>query len=137
MQATWSDTDFEESDSMTFEDVRYEQNDYFALVASIDFMHDSDSECKCTNGQNATFLDNLVVQYQNLITKYLKKILDAHKAKIELLNEEKTNYLEKKFDFLSLNIIIFLRETMLSLKRLKKLNCYNPFRVGYSLRGLT
>ena len=95
MQATWSDTDFEESDSMTFEDVRYEQNDYFALVASIDFMHDSDSECKCTNGQNATFLDNLVVQYQNLITKYLKKILDAHKAKIELLNEEKTNYLEK------------------------------------------
>ena len=101
MQATWSDTDSEESDSTTFKDAKYEQNDYLAFVAFVDFVYDgdSDSECECeyADEQNATFLNNLVVECQNLIKKYLKNhdILDGHKAKIELLNEKKTNYLEK------------------------------------------
>ena len=71
MQASWSDIDSKESDSTTFEDARYEQNDYWDFVAFVDFVYDGDSdgECECeyTNEQNATFLDNLVVEYKNLI----------------------------------------------------------------------
>lgn len=94
MQATWSERDYEESYSMTSKDVRYDQNDFLAFVASIDSMHDSDcysdSECDYNDGQNTAFLNNLVVEYENLIKKYLQNhdILDAYKAKIEFLNEE-------------------------------------------------
>ena len=60
-------------------------------------MYDSDSECEYTVEYNYTLIDNLSVEYQNLIKKYLRNhdILDSHKAKIELLNEKMTNYLEK------------------------------------------
>lgn len=122
MQITWSDTNSKKkSDSIAFEYVRYGQNDFLAFVASIDSMHGS--YCEHTNEQNVIFLDNLVLEYQNLIKKYLRNqyILAADKVKIELLNEEMTNFLEN-FDFLSLNTILFLREIMFSLKRLKKLN---------------
>lgn len=98
MQVSWSDTDSEEIDSMTFEDAKYEQNDFFlSFVAFIDSMHDSDSECEYIDEQNVAFLDNLVVKCQNQIKKYLKNhdILDTHEAEIELLNEEKIKYLEK------------------------------------------
>lgn len=72
---------------------------------------DSDSDCEYTDEQNTTFLNNFVVEYQNLIKKYLMNhdILNADKAKIELLDEEMTNFLLKKIDFLSLNIIFFLK----------------------------
>lgn len=36
MQATWSERDSEESYSMTSKDVKYDQNDFLAFVASID-----------------------------------------------------------------------------------------------------
>lgn len=68
MQVSWSDTDSEEIDSMTFEDAKYEQNDFFlSFVASIDSTHDSDSdsECEYIDEQNVAFLDNLVVKCQN------------------------------------------------------------------------
>ena len=115
---------------MTSKDAKYDQNDFLAFVASVDSMHDShcesDSECEYTDEQNVAFLDNLVVEYQNLIKTYLRNndIIDARKAKIDLHNEERTNFLEnflfleKKIDLLSLNIIFFSREIMFSLKRL-------------------
>ena len=50
VQATWSDTYIGESDSMTFEDARYEQNDYLNFIASIDSKHDTNShESEYTN----------------------------------------------------------------------------------------
>ena len=46
----WSDTYSGESDSMTFEDARYEQNDYLTFIASVEFEHDTDShESEYTN----------------------------------------------------------------------------------------
>ena len=41
--------------------------------------------------------NNLLIEYQNLIEKYLRNhdSLDSYKVKIELLNEEMTNHLEK------------------------------------------
>ena len=59
---------------------------------------------------------------KKLIKNYLRDhdILEAHKTKIDMLKEERYNLLEKKkIDFSSLNIILFLREIMLSLKRWK------------------
>lgn len=87
---------------MTFEDFRYDQDFYSAFTTFVDIVHnsncDSDSDCEYTDEQNTTFLNNFVVEYRNLIKKYLMNhdILDAHKAKIELLDEEMTNFLEKK-----------------------------------------
>ena len=43
VQATWSDTYSSESDSMTFEDTRYEKNDYLNFIASVDSKHDTNS----------------------------------------------------------------------------------------------
>lgn len=128
MQATWSERDYEESYSTTSKDVRYDQNDFLAFVASIDSMHDSDcysdSECEYNDGQNTAFLNNLVVEYENLIKKYFCRIMI-----FLMLTRLKQNFLmknelitQRKFNFLSLNIIAFLRETMFSLKRLRKLN---------------
>ena len=42
MQSTWSDTNYEESGSTTFEDAKYDPNDFLAFVASVESMHDSD-----------------------------------------------------------------------------------------------
>ena len=69
MQAIWSDTDFDESDSTTSKDVRYNQNDFLTFVAFIDLEHDSDCECEYSNEQNVIFFNNLAVEYENLIKK--------------------------------------------------------------------
>ena len=101
MQATRSDTNYEESDSTTSEDEIYDPNDFLAFVASVESMHDiecdSDSDDGFTNDQNATFLNNLVIKHEKLIKNYLKDhgILEAHKTKIDMLNEEMSNLLEK------------------------------------------
>ena len=106
MQATWSDTDYEESDSTTSEDERYDHNDFLAFVAFVESMHDiqcdSDSDDGFTNDQKAPFLNNLVVEHEKLIKNYLKDhdIIEAHKTKIDMLNEEMSNLLEKKKRFL-------------------------------------
>ncbi|KAL6319880.1 hypothetical protein AAG906_036952 [Vitis piasezkii] len=50
-----------------------------------------------TDEQRVEFLDNLVVGHQRLIKSYMKNndILQAHKNKIDVLNVENTNFLEK------------------------------------------
>ena len=64
-------------------------------------MHDSDcdndSDDEFIDEQIAKFLSNLVVEHEKLIQSYLKDydILDAYKNKIDMLNVEKTNLLEK------------------------------------------
>ena len=57
------------------------------------------------------FLRNLVVEYEKLIESYLKyhDILEAHKNKIDMLNVEKTNLLEK-IRFLELDRHFFLEK---------------------------
>ena len=89
----------------------------------MEFVHgsecDSDSNDNFIDDQKVTLLNNLVVEYKKLIKNYLRDhdILEAHKTKIDMLKEERYNFLEKKIDFSSLNIILFLREIILSLKR--------------------
>ena len=64
-------------------------------------MHDSDcdinSDEEFIDEQIAKFLSNLVVEHEILIKSYLKDydILEAYKNKIDMLNVEKTNLLEK------------------------------------------
>ena len=57
---------------------------------------DSDDD-EFTNEQRIELLSNLVVEHERLIKSYMKdhNILEAHKNKINLLNVEKTNLLEK------------------------------------------
>ena len=56
-----------------------------------------DSDDELTNEQRVEFLSNLVVEHVRQIKSYMKNndILDAHKNKIDVLNAEKTNLLEK------------------------------------------
>ena len=118
-QATRSDIDFEESGSTTSEDTRYDPNNFLAFVASMEFVHDSDSDNEFTNDQKATFLNNLVVEHEKLNKNYLRydHILEAYKTKIDVLKEKNINILEKKNRFLDLNIILLLRRIRLLLKR--------------------
>ena len=101
MQATWSNIDSEESASTTFEDARYDPNDFLAFIASVEFVYDSDcdndSDDEFTDDQRVEFLSNLVAEYEKLFKSYLKdhNILEAHKNKITMLNVKKTNLLEK------------------------------------------
>ena len=44
MQATWSDTDFEESASITFENARYYPDDLLAFITSVEYVYDSDCD---------------------------------------------------------------------------------------------
>ena len=59
MQATWSDTNFEENDSTTSEDAKYNPNDFLAFIAFMGSMHDnecdSDSDDEFINNQKAVF----------------------------------------------------------------------------------
>ena len=58
---------------------------------------DSDSDDEFTDEQRVKFLSNLVVEHEKSIKIYLKDhdILTTHKNKIDILNVEKTNFLEK------------------------------------------
>lgn len=101
MQAIWSDTDSKESVSITFEDARYDPNNFLAFIAFMEFVHDndcdSDSDDEFTDEENVEFLNNLVVELEKPIKSYLKDndILEAHKTKIDVLNIEKINLLDK------------------------------------------
>ncbi|KAL6315963.1 hypothetical protein AAG906_014888 [Vitis piasezkii] len=55
MQATWRDANYEDSNFTTFEDARYDPNDFLAFTASVKFVHDSDSYNEFTNDQKAKF----------------------------------------------------------------------------------
>ena len=65
MQATRSDTDYEESDSTTSQDEIYDHNDFLAFVAFVESMHDcdcdSDSDDEFIDEQKVELLSNLVV----------------------------------------------------------------------------
>ena len=45
---------------------------FLAFVASIEFVHETDSEYEFTDEQNACFLENIVVEHQCLIEKFLE-----------------------------------------------------------------
>ena len=81
-------------------------------------MHDNDIDDEFTDYQKVEFLNNLVVEHEKMIKNYLRdhNILEALKTNIDVLKEEKTNYL-RKLDFLSLNITLSLKRIMLSFKR--------------------
>ena len=102
IQATWSDTNSEESATTTSQDARYDPNDLLAFIASVESVHDSNCDSdsndnEFTDERRAEFLNNLVVEHERLIKSYMKDhdILEAHKNKIDMLNVEKTNLLEK------------------------------------------
>ena len=80
-----------------------------------------------TNEQKANFLDNLVVEHERLIKSCMKnnEVLKAHKNKIDMLDIEKTNLLEKVRFFFTLSIILSLRRTMLSLKRSRIISLFH------------
>lgn len=69
MQATWSDTNSEESGCTTFEDARYKPNDFLTYVTSMESVHDSecdsDNDNEFTDDQKVVFLNNLVVEHKN------------------------------------------------------------------------
>ena len=92
MQATWSATKSEESASTTSENAKYNPNDLLAFIASMEFVHDSDSDDdEFIDEQRAEFLDNLVVEHERLIKSYMKNhdVLEVHKNKIDVFNVEK------------------------------------------------
>ena len=74
-------------------------HDFLSFVAFVDFVNDNDSnsDLEYLDEQNSTYLNNLTIKHENPIKKFLKNhdILDAQKAKIDLLNEERTNVLKK------------------------------------------
>ncbi|KAL6346210.1 hypothetical protein AAG906_027961 [Vitis piasezkii] len=101
LKATWSDTDSKESESLASKNARYNPNDFLAFIASAESMHDNDIDDEFTDYQKAKFLNNLVVEHEKMIKNYLRdhNILEALKTNIDVLKEEKTNYL-RKLDFL-------------------------------------
>ena len=109
-----------ENASIVSKDARYDPNDFLAFIASMEFVHDSDydsdSDDEFIDDQKAKFLSNIVVEHEKLIRNYLNDhdILQTHKTKIDMFNVEKSNFLEKKIDFLSLNIIISLKRIRLN-----------------------
>ena len=104
MQVIWSDSYFEDNASTTFEDARYDPNDMLAFVASIEHENnsycDSDSDIndgEFTDEQRAKFFDNIFIEHERLIKSYTTnhEILNANKNKIDVLNAENSNLLEK------------------------------------------
>ena len=83
---------------------RYDPNDMLSFVASIEHENnsycDSDSDIndgEFTDEQRAKFFDNIFIEHERLIKSYTTnhEILNANKNKIDVLNAEKSNLLEK------------------------------------------
>ena len=96
-------------------------DDYLTFVASLDSVYesdsdsDSDNDCDYTDEQNGAYQNNLVVEHENLIKKYLKIMIFFMPTKLRLNCLMKKGLVALKiFDFSSLNIILFLREIMFS-----------------------
>ena len=75
-----------------------------SFVASIEYKNNSychsDSDInddEFTDKQMVEFFDNLFIEHERLIKSYMTnhKVLDANKNKIDVLNAEKSNLLEK------------------------------------------
>ena len=71
------------------------------LVNDTDCDSNSDDDEELIDEQRVEFFNNLIDDHEKLIKSYMKNndILEAHKNKINVLNVEKTNFLEK-FRFL-------------------------------------
>ena len=88
-------------------------------------MHDSDSDIdsddyEFIDEQRVEFLSNLVVKHEKLIKSYMKNndVLEAHKNKIDVLNVERINLLEKvRFLESEHYSLIDMKRIMLSLRR--------------------
>ena len=101
MQATWSDTESEKSESSSSSDeARYDQKDFLAFIASNNFVCDNekihddlhvDSASESESEIDVDYIENLANEHQNLINKFMKNldVLDAQKTKINSLDEEK------------------------------------------------
>ena len=76
-------------------------------------MHEIDSEYEFIDEENVDFIENIIVEYQCLIEKFLKtnNVVDFQKSKINMLCEEKIKQNEK-IRFLDMSIHISLRETI-------------------------
>ena len=90
LEATWSDTDFEESASTASKDARYNPNDLLAFIEFNKYVDDCDCDSDSDSDddefideQMAKFLDNLIVEHKRLIKSYMKnnEVLEAHKKK--------------------------------------------------------
>ena len=59
---------------------------------------DNDNYCDYTDEQNGAYWNNLVVEHENLIKKYLKNqdILHAHKLRLNCLMRKRLVALKKK-----------------------------------------
>ena len=107
MQATWSDTESEKSESSSsFDEARYDQKDFLAFIASNNFVCDNekihddlhvDNTSKSGCEIDVDYIENLANEHQNLINKFMKNldVLDAQKAKINSLDEEKKKKIGK------------------------------------------
>ena len=103
---------------IAFEDVRYDSNDMLTFVASMELVNDIDYDSDSNDDEfidekRPEFFNYLVVEHERLIKSYMKNndVLEAHKNKIDALNDEKINLLEKV-----LSIILSLRRIMPSFK---------------------
>ena len=111
MQATQSDTYSNESDSTVFKDHKYEQSDYLAFVTSIDYVHKFEIECEFTDEQNDEFLENIVIEYQCLIEKFMKvNDIFIHRNLRLICFVKKILITLRRFSFLRLSINLSLRE---------------------------
>ena len=77
LEATWSDTDFEESASTASKDARYDPNDLLAFIEFNKYVDDCDCDSdsdddEFINEQRVGFLDNLVVENETSIKSYMK-----------------------------------------------------------------
>ena len=75
---------------------------FLAFIAFVESVHDSDIDDEFTDDQKVIFFNNLVVKHDKSIKNDLRDhdILEAHKSKIDVIKEERTNLLEKKNGFL-------------------------------------
>ena len=71
---------------------------FLAFIAFVESVHDSDIDDEFTDDQKVIFFNNLVVKHDKSIKNDLRDhdILEAHKSKIDVIKEERTNLLEKK-----------------------------------------
>lgn len=89
MQATQNDMNSNKSDSIAFQGLQYDQNDYLVFIASIDFKHDLDNEYEFNDDENASFLENMVEKYQHFIQSHTKvnTTYESHKSETGMPNE--------------------------------------------------
>lgn len=64
IQATWSNTDSNESDSLTPRDTRYGEQHYLAFITLIGSNHDTDGDCNSEFNHNTSITEKWCEEYQ-------------------------------------------------------------------------